>query len=297
MEGSFKPTDELFSRILEDFSSFAQAQLIDEGMFYKDVKYILHLLGILWYREAEDVLSVCNYKAELPCDFKLLDAAYACEGHIMDTPQPDGLVMQKLTFDHYPSTDPDYHNPPCCGDDCLTPDSPIFNRHEEILVKRGELLYEYKHPRLLKLGNVNTKRHCTKTCANVYSIESDTIAIQNGKLYTNFKDGNVFIRYHAFPLDEETGLPMIPDDPIIEKCIEMYIKSNIIRNLWTTGDSDVQQQVRYYDDLYAKALNQAIFQTKLPTFATMVNNIRIKRKSLNVYQLYPSPAWPTSKRM
>jgi hypothetical protein len=117
-------------------------------------------------------------------------------------------------------------------------------------------------------------------------------------MYTNFKEGNVFIRYHAFPVDEETGLPLIPDNPIIERCIEMFIKAEIIRNLWTNGDADVQQQVRYYDDLSDKALAQAIYETKLPSFQTMVNAIRLKRKELNVYQLYPSqPSWPVSKRI
>lgn len=301
MDGNFKTTEVLFSRILEDFASFTQAQLIDEGMFYKDVKYVLALLGIMWYRDAEYVIEVNNYKGCLPSDFKLLDAAYSCEATIVDTPQPDGLVMQQLTFDHYPSTQPDWHDMSCngqCGGACAQPTDLIFNRHVLTLVKRGNFMCQYHTPKLLKLGNVNTKRHCTKGCANVYSVESDTITIQNGHIYTNFKEGNVFIRYHAFPLDEETGLPLIPDDPIIEKCIEMYIKASIIRNLWTNGDADVQQQVRYYDDLADKAMGEAKYLTKLPSFQTMVNAIRLQRKRLNVYQLYPAqPSWPASKRI
>jgi hypothetical protein len=63
---SFKTTDQLFGRIMEDFASFTQAQLIDEGTFYTKVKYILTLLGIMWYREAEAVLQIEHYKARLP---------------------------------------------------------------------------------------------------------------------------------------------------------------------------------------------------------------------------------------
>ena len=297
---NFKTTDSLFGRILEDFGSFTQAQLIDEGMFYKDVKYILALLGISWYREAEDVVHIEHYKACLPKDFKLLDAAYSCQGNIVDTPQPDGLLLQQLTFDHYPESQPNYHDVSCagnCGGACQQSNA-IFNRHVLTLVKRGDQMFQYHTPKLLKIGNVNTKRQCTKNCANVFSTEGDTITIQNGHIYTNFKEGNVFLRYHAFPLDEETGLPLIPDDPIIEKCLEMYIKANIIRNLWTNSEADVQQQVRYYDELSKEALAQALYHTKLPSFQVMVNAIRLQRKRLNVYQLYPSqPSWPASKRI
>lgn len=295
---NFKTCEQLFSRILEDFGSFTQAQLIDEGMFYKDVKYILTLLGIMWFREAETVLEVKNYRAVLPTDFKLLDAAYSCQGNIVDTPQPDGLVLQQITFDHYPTSDPDYHAPPCCGEGCAQPDDLIFNRHVLTVVKRGDRLWQYHTPKLLRIGNVNTKKSCTTNCANVFSTESDTITIQGGVLYTNFREGSVFMRYHAFPIDEDTGLPLIPDDPIIEKCLEMYIKANIIRNLWTNSEADVAQQVSYYDNLSREALLEAKHYTKLPTFQTMVNAIRLTRKRLNVYQLYPAqPSWPASKRI
>lgn len=295
---NFKSTETLFSRILEDFASFTQAQLIDEGMFYKDVKYILTLLGISWFREAETVLEIKNYRACLPKDFKLLDAAYSCQGTVVETPQPDGMVLQQVVFDHYPTTQPDWHNPPCCGDGCTPPEPDVFNRHVLTMVKRGDVLYQYHTPKLLKIGNVNTKKSCTTNCANVFSTEADTITIQNGNMYTNFREGNVFMRYHAFPVDEETGLPLIPDDPIIEKCLEMYIKASIIRNLWTNGDADVQQMVRYYDDLSREALLEAKYHTKLPSFQRMINAIRLTRKRLNVYQLYPAtPSWPASKRV
>lgn len=295
---SFKSTDSLFSRILEDFSSFSQAQLIDEGMFYKDVKYILTVLGIMWFMEADTILEVKNYRVKLPNDFKLLDSLYSCEGNIVDVPQPDGIVLQQLSFDHYPNSQPDYHDTSCTGCTGCAPTPPdIFNRHVLTVVKRDNTLYQYHTPKLLKIGNVNTKRTCTANCANVYSNEGDTFSIQNGYIYTNFKEGTLFMRYHAFPLDEN-GLPLIPDDPIIENCLEKYIKANIIRNLWTNSDADVQQQVKYYDMMASEALSEAKYHTKLPSFQTMVNAIRLTRKNLNVYQLYPhSPSWPTSKRI
>lgn len=297
MEGNFKSTERLFASIQEDFSAFSQAQLLDEGMFYQDVKYILHKLGISWYRDAETIVEIEAFRGDLPEDFHLLDAAYSCEGNVVENSQPSGLVMQKVLFDQYASINPDWHDTSCCGAGCAQPDPQIFNRHELLYVQRGEELFQYHTPKLLKLGNIRTKRdHCTKNCANVFSNEADTITIQNKRLFTNFKKGHVFIRYNAFPIDEETGLPLIPDDPILEKCIAQYIKYNIMLRLWTNGQADVAHMIPTYEKLMEKSMNEAISLTKLPSFATMVNAIRLQRKRLNVYQLYPSPAIPQSRR-
>ena len=91
--------------------------------------------------------------------------------------------------------------------------------------------------------------------------------------------------YNAFPLDEETHLPLIPDDPIIEKCIEDYIKYNLMKNMVTNGDGDVSRLLQLYRDDYKESLSQAIYLTKLPTFKSMTDMIRRNKKSLNLYQL------------
>lgn len=290
MNQGFRTTDALFGKIAEDFASFNQAQLIDEGRFYKDITYIISILGIMWYRQAEEVIEVCDYRAKLPDDFKLLDSAYRCDRTLYDNPVTPGVVMSKLTFDHYPETQiPDPHVAPEC-DDCqdywsLSKDK-IFNRHEMILVQRSGVFETYRHPVLLRLGNVNTRKcHCTGTCANIYSTCDDTITIDGNRVFTNFKEGHIYLTYHAFPLDEDSGLPLIPDNDIIERCIEYFIKKNILENIWVNGDADVAQKIQYFDQMYMRYMGQAQYETKLPTFQTMVNNVRLKRKYLDTYQL------------
>lgn len=292
----FKTTDALFAKIAEDFSSYSQAQIIDEGRFYKDVVYIINLLGIAWFREAEEFIQVKNYKADLPCDFELLDSAYRCDRVIYDHPDANewsGIVMQSLSFDHYPETQiPDPHIPPSCplGTDYWAQSKDqIFNRHEITVVKRDGIFCHYKNPVLLRIGNTQTKRYCHSKCDNVFSKEHDTISIDGNHIYTNFKEGHIYLSYHALPTDEDTQLPLIPNDEIIEKCIEYYIKKNIMENIWVNGDADVERKVPYFKNEYKEHLGQALYQTKLPTFQTMVNAIRIKRKYLNVYQINTQP--------
>lgn len=324
---NFKTTDALFNKIKEDLYSYDAAGLLDEGKFYKDVQYVLASLGVMWYRDAEEMLQVDGYRANLPKDFNTLEAIYKCTTCGEPRTLPPGIVFHQLTFDHYPETQiPDWHVAPHCGpcgtatccpvgykynsnsqmcnwtqthqqkppvapaqcDPC--PDlwsqdpSQIFNRHEVLLIQRGNTLYTYGPPTLMKAGNVNTRKMCTDRCPNIYNESQDTFTIQNGKIYTNFKDGGMMMLYKAFPLDEETGLPMIPDNVLIEKAIEDYIKYNIIKNLRTNGDANVAQLLPLYQHDMDLSMGKAITETKTPSFATMVHNVRLVRKRLNVYQ-------------
>jgi hypothetical protein len=282
MNNNFKSADILFSKIKEDFSSFDNAHLIDDGRFYKDVKYILNLLGLNWYRQADEILTIANYKAVLPIDFHLADAIYKCDSCSMET-LPDGVVLTKVTFDHYPTIcDPDPH--------CYVCPEPIhepciFNRHEEILIQRDNMYTRYSNPVLLRPGTINTRNQCDTKCLNIYSDCPQTFTIQNGQIYTNFQDGTIFMSYYAFPLDEE-GYPMIPDNEHVEKCIEYYIKLNIMETLWINSEVDVERKLKWFADQYKYHLGQAQFETKLPTFENMVKQIRSVRRRLDIYQLY-----------
>ncbi len=281
MTNDFKTTDSLFAKIKEDFSSFNSSGLIDSGRFFQDVKYIINLLGMNWYREVQEMLEVDNYKTILPEDFYQLDFAYKCTGNYYASNSP-GILLTQQTFDHYDDFNKDWHSKQC-DNKCCVPTTCIFNSYEQILVSRGDDVYCYSKPLLLKLGNVDTKRCCTNTCANIYSNSQETITIQNGHIYTNFREGSIYISYNAFPIDTETGLPLIPDNVRIEKCIEYYIKKNIIESLWVNSDADVAQKMSYFNQMYRDALSDAQYETKLPTFNNLVDKIRKNRKSLNTY--------------
>lgn len=285
----FKTTDALFNKIKEDLYSFDAAGLLDEGKFYKDVQYVLGSLGVMWYREVETMISIDGYRANLPKDFDRLDAVYRCQGCGNGPRQlPPGIVFTELTFDHYPETQiPDPHVPRACPADTdywMQNGNKIFNSFSQLLVQRGDLVYSYHPPILMRAGNVNTRKMCTDRCPSVHNDSEHTFTIQNRKIYTNFKDGDIFMIYKAFPVDDETGLPMIPDNILIEKAIEDYIKYNIIKNLRTNGDASVAQLVSLYDKDMQLSMGKAITETKTPSFATMVHNVRLVRKRLNAYQ-------------
>lgn len=53
--------------------------------------------------------------------------------------------------------------------------------------------------------------------------QEGTFKTQGNIIYTSFKEGKIAIAYRAIPVDEE-GLPMIPDNSIFLKALELYIK-------------------------------------------------------------------------
>lgn len=285
-ENNFRPSSYVFNRVKEDLSSFDDSGIIDEGRFYTDVKWVLSRLGVSWFITKEKFIKVHNYKAELPRDFKLLDYAFRCTGEECGqygTLPKHRLVVEEQTFDHYPMLENDWHDTRCVDKCCTPPKDCIFNAHRSLYVQTGDTYYKYSDPVLLKLGNVNTKRFCTDSCMNVFSTSSDTITIQNNFLYTNFESGHIYVMYHTFPVDEESGLPLIPDNPIIEKCIEDYIKYNAIKSAATNKKADVANLISLYRQDHKESWADAVYETKLPTFDNMVKQVRKMRNSLNIY--------------
>lgn len=279
----FKSTDSLFSRIKEDFKSHANSGLIDEGKLYHHVRYILHLLGAMWYIRKETILDVKSYRVELPEDFQLLESAYRCtSGGIIK--QSPGILLSRVTFEKLQDLDYDVHRYDGCSTPCCIPDKGcVFNKYEEIMIDRGDYYENYHSPVLLQLGNVDTKRCCTNSCANLYSNCPDTISINQNKIFCNFKEGSIFLTYEAFPLDEDTGLPLIPNNPTIEKCIEDYIKLQIVEGIVINKEADLAQLLPYYAQKYDRSLGDAQTETKLPTFYNMVKSIRTTRHRLDTY--------------
>ena len=63
--------------------------------------------------------------------------------------------------------------------------------------------------------------------------QEETFKTQGNIIYTSFKEGKIAIAYRAIPVDEE-GLPMIPDNSIFLKALELYIKKE-----WLTIQFDM----------------------------------------------------------
>lgn len=59
--------------------------------------------------------------------------------------------------------------------------------------------------------------------------------LNNDFVFTNYKDGYVFLSYKAFPVDEE-GFPLIPDHQRYKEAVTSFIRMKIDYLLWRKGD-------------------------------------------------------------
>lgn len=57
---------------------------------------------------------------------------------------------------------------------------------------------------------------------------------QGNVLFTSFKEGDIEISYKAIPVDND-GLPLLPDNPIFLKTLELYIKKEWFTILFDMG--------------------------------------------------------------
>ena len=91
--------------------------------------------------------------------------------------------------------------------------------------------------------SINQVRECrTGRCLismtdNFISHKNENIAsfkTQGSIIYTSFKEGQIEISYKALPIDDE-GLPLLPDNPIFLKALELYIKKEWFTILFDMG--------------------------------------------------------------
>lgn len=88
-----------------------------------------------------------------------------------------------------------------------------------------------------------------------YEQQEYTYKLDNGFIYTGFKQGNVEIAYKAFPIDNE-GNPMIEDEVKVMYFVEMYIEKAIAKRLWL-NDELTTEKLRKIEQDYSFAAGAA----------------------------------------
>lgn len=273
-QNKFKTAGFIFSKVKRDLKSFGAANLLDEDEFPKYVADVLRELGMSAYKEEDAILTVKRGKALLPKDFMQLHAAYKCCG---SNATRGGRHFQNKNIFENDITCEVLGRKNNCKIHCECPDKIIERVTIKQYVNENECNEQtYNKISLLKLSP-NVREKCSDDCLNHISSSADEISITNGAFLTNFDDGDIYLKYYAFPQDDD-GMPMIPDIVFVEKAVENYIKWQILLNFWAVSDvPDMLQKVQYFEAAYNKAIATAHYNNKLPAFSTLVNDIRTRR--------------------
>jgi hypothetical protein len=277
----FKSTEPLFARIRENLSSYSSLGMVDEGKFFFEVKWFISTLGISMLEIDEDVIHLKDYKHELPCNFNLLESAWLCDMNNSQTKTVDNFQGKVVIYTE--NTCEKVVQATCSQDERVVDKITV---KEYVQTNPTERVYN--SPILLALSNKLTKQVCAKDCQNLFSANTNDISIlRRGAsyyLFSSLEKPTIYLRYYAYPIDEETGLPLIPDEPIIEKALEDHLMLYFFKNLWLNDDNpNVQQKIGYLKEESIKSMGEAEYFVKLPSFNKMIETTRRQRKRYNIY--------------
>lgn len=270
----FKSAELLYSKIKREFKSFGTVNLLDDADFPLYTAEVLKQLGVGAYKEDDAVLRLRKGKAKLPNDFAYLYAAYKCS--------VDSTVLNGTS--HLQNSNVYYNDITCevlrrnktCQFECQSTDKILERITVKQYVKEGVLSTCYSNPVLLRLSP-NVRDKCVEDCLNLHCKSDYEISINNGYLFTNFNDADIYIQYYAFPYDED-NMPMIPDVIEIEKSVEWYIKWQILLNMWFTDElSNALNKWQKAEEQYNNYMGAARYIIKLPSFSQMINSIKNSR--------------------
>jgi len=314
--------ERLLARIEDNLSNYSASNLLDTGRFYSEIKYVIDLLGVAAYDLADAIIFAKDNKADAPCDYFLLNSLWLLDEHrpmTLEIPQPESrfiiynreiteLVAQNTCGYGIPGSG--NVNPMMNGiavESCM-----VTNNNEQVLQKISSIdyvqgteayRYEWNHPRLMTVRKNKSLKHHHKNFqfpgdsegkfrgVNAASPFEASIEQQGEfyNIYTTLKNPVMYMRYYRYPVDLDTGLPLIPEDPIIQKAIEWHLLQYYFQMLWLNGDDpNVQQKYQLLKQEADRYMLQAINYSKTPSFQTLVEMARRTRKKFSAYEVINS---------
>ena len=306
----------LFNRISEELSTYSSNSLLDVAKFYPQLVWFSQQLGLSVFGYEEVVINLNNHRAELPCNFYLMDSAWLCdefgydgnEGELANGGrtlnfQAKAVVYTErscetvLNHANLGNPDPDglypYSVDACVQDTVLartTTREYVISDHND---EAGRQHRRWHNPILLRLNNRKSVRNlCTHDCQNLFSKNPNEISINkqgsNYYLYSTLKNPIIYVKYFAYPLGED-GLPLIPEDRILQEALFKHLVAYFLRMLWTNGeDNNMADKVKYWDAQADLALGQAKTLIKLPSFNNMIQMGRRVRNKWNSFEVLGS---------
>lgn len=306
-------TDQLFAKIEDQLNSYTTNGLLDTGRFFSEVKLIINKLGIAAYDMTEAIVTLENHKAALPCNFYLLDSAWLCDAN---TPPTTGAILQSNFVMYNETTNELISQKDACGiGGCSTTNdnirnvvsngliiqsSPCNNNNENVLEKvtvKEYLIPEgrtitWRNPVLLKLRNRKTLNSdvCSKDCKNLFAKSLDEISITqqgtNKFIHSTLETPTIYLKYYAYPEDPETGLPLIPEEPIIQRAIEFHLMHYFFYMAWLDGtDVNIERKVQDLQLKRDQYLTEAINYSKFPSFNKSIEMARNVRRKFSAYEI------------
>lgn len=232
------------ARVREELRHYFYAGAIDDLLFDIWVKDCIDKFEYTYLPLLECAMDMCDYKCELPCDFKAVREVWVCatfhKGPITSphvfyyqtdcriNPSPTPAESCSDCVDGYqcfpPSQTP---TPVALPSLCDVPDDYIVT-HKVM----NQMVFSFRVMGLLKPGNFKTIGRMHEGSPNKHATCIDTFDIIGNDLHTNFRHGTVYMAYYASnALCEESGSYLIPDNDPFQKYVYEYLRYMVFRQM------------------------------------------------------------------
>lgn len=223
LSGKFTTTDDIIERVrrsgINDFTEEEAKEWIWE---------VIGLMGVpKFYVDKVAVLEVENARAILPYDLHDIS-----EGGVREYYQKIPLLKEMNGF----------YTPEAVGGETRT--LHLTSEAASVVYVNG-------------IQVDDTEAFFSNIPSSYYNIELEhyTYKINNGFIYTGFKNGLIEVAYKAFPVDNDNK-PMIEDSAKVIRAVSSYIKKMVISRMWLRDEvSDRKKQV--FDQEYSFAIAAA----------------------------------------
>lgn len=285
----FISPEPLFARVKEEMKSYFDANAVDDLMFPIWTTKCLQKLGRSSYKIVQALLFMDNFEAKLPPDYIAPREVWLTAQILSPIYRKPGAFYQQITTVLNKPYDPCNEAVNCdpCNPDIIT-----------VVAKTNtEISHPIRLKYLLTPGNIHSTKDCEGGCMNVNArtfgmCNSDlTFDIRDGKLVTNFREGDVFLIYYSDQRDD-TGYQLIPDNYRIQEFIEAFLKQKIFEQLYNQISDETFNQIRekylFYKQLADEAYILADIEIKKKTIYQKARSIKQDRHRFDPYaaQMY-----------
>lgn len=264
----FISPEPLFARVKEEMKSYFDANSVDDLMFPIWTQKCLAKLGRSSLKIVPALLFMDAFEAKLPPDFVAVRECWLTAQLLSPTYRKPGAYYQQITTVLNKPYDPCDQALNCdpCNPDILT-----------VTVKtQTEVTQPIRLKYLLTPGNIHCHQDCgdlgcLNTNANRFGLTKEGLNfdIRDGKLITNFREGDVYLIYYSSQRDD-AGYQLIPDNYRIQEFIEAFLKQKIFEQLYNQITDETFNQIR----------EKYLFYKQLADEAYILADIEIKKKTI-----------------
>lgn len=239
---------QLIAEIKSDLRRYDEAGLIDTVSLKRWIRNELLIFGGNLMDLCETTLPIKNNKVKLPEDFWSFYLAVRCEPNGFEVVEgTEDFLQNSLFYKERLERDAEWDN---------ESNSFRFNNHKQITEKyvfrKTKVNYYYNKAQFLRLSKGFKREICHPKSPllnpQITRQLPYEVNIRQQTLYTNFKEGYIYLQYYGLPTDENGEL-LIPvtQHRKVEEYLMYYCKKRVMEFIVANGDaSDVEMKMLQY---------------------------------------------------